>query len=128
MITQAVEILMGKMERASGSTGAATDSDSLGSMVMWAWALQNSYATYFEVSRPTLWHVSGVIVIMIVILSSSTARVLLIFKAIHKEREREKLLLRKLDNDGNNIAHLAAESGNTIIFKMCTNLCLRIPH
>ncbi|CAI8010958.1 Ankyrin-1 [Geodia barretti] len=83
--TKAVEILMGKMERASGSTGAATDSDSLGSMVMWAWALQNSYATYFE--------------------------------AIHKEREREKLLLRKLDNDGNNIAHLAAESGNTIIFK-----------
>ncbi|CAI8010942.1 Ankyrin-1 [Geodia barretti] len=81
--TKAVEILMGKMERASGSTGAATDP--LGSMVMWAWALQNSYATYFE--------------------------------AIHKEREREKLLLRKLDNDGNNIAHLAAESGNTVIFK-----------
>ena len=51
MITQAVEILMAKMERASGSTRAATDP--LGSMVMWAWALQNSYATYFEVSRPS---------------------------------------------------------------------------
>jgi ankyrin repeat protein len=80
--TEAVEILMAKME---GATGAATDPLALGFMVMWAWALQNSYATYFE--------------------------------AIHKEREREKLLLRKLDNDGNNIAHLAAESGNTIIFK-----------
>ena len=34
------------------------------------------------------------------------------------EREREELLHMHLDRDENNIAHLAAESGNTVIFKV----------
>ena len=40
------------------------------------------------------------------------------FKAMHKEKERERLLLEPLDNDDNTIAHLAAETGNTTIFKV----------
>ena len=34
------------------------------------------------------------------------------------ESEREDCLFLPLDKDGNNIAHLAAESDNTVIFKV----------
>ena len=43
---------MERMERAGGLTGAATGDPLAGPMVKWAWALQNSYATYFEVTNP----------------------------------------------------------------------------
>lgn len=48
-LVQAVEILMEAMERPSTHTTKVAK-EKLGPMVMWAWALQNSYATYFEVN------------------------------------------------------------------------------
>ena len=41
-------------------------------------------------------------------------------QALHRTIELEESLMFPLDNDGNTIAHLAAEDGHVPIFKVCT--------
>ena len=41
---------------------------------------------------------------------------------MHETRESEEKLLEPLDGNENTIAHLAAEDGNTSVFKVCTHI------